>query len=144
MVITMAISKYYNEQDEKRHGGRLKWYSQLVIPIRDYGDDTVLTDEELFSRLQIHYDFHSKTFDLSLEEDREYYEFVQDRAVNGWFQIQFCERMKDETGKIRYIYLEWLQAYGDVRPHNTALSLIQTVRERVEEPPSSSQELPPY
>lgn len=108
----MAVDKFFGEQDE-RHNGKLHWPGLNGVPIRNSSDQLLLKNED-YKRLVLASDFHSKVFDLSNEEDREYYCWVMDRILAGMFSIIFCERFWDKQNNRVLIYLEWAQNYFEL------------------------------
>jgi hypothetical protein len=112
----MSLMKYFGEQSDD-HLGHLFWSKALGgIPFRGQSAP-ILAGDEIMDKVEVHWDFKFHEFDLADEEDKKYYQYVMDRAVNQWFQIQHREHTKDETtGRIRFVYVEWAQPYGQLTP----------------------------
>lgn len=111
------MSKFYNDQDE-RHKGRLHWPGFLGIPIRHNGD-LILKNED-YHKLVFVSDFHFHLFDLSKEEDREYYQWVNDRVYGGFFTLVHKERFWDKENGKMLVYMEWCQNYFELPPNVSA------------------------
>jgi hypothetical protein len=112
----MSLFKYFGEQDD-RHHGRLFWSNALDgLPIRG-ASSFLLKSDEVDSFVDIHWDFHCKEFDLFNEKDLEEYTYVMDRIVNGWFYLHHRDYIREpQSNRVRYVYLEWSQRYGQVSP----------------------------
>jgi hypothetical protein len=103
--------KFFNEQ-HARHNGRLHWPGFNGLPIR-YPGDLVLKNED-YQKLVLVSDFHFKLFDISNEEDREYYQWVNDRIYAGLFTLIYKDRFWDKEKDILKIYMEWCQHYFEL------------------------------
>lgn len=57
-----------------------------------------------------------KVFDLSKEEDLDEYRLILDRARNGWYKIDYVERVFIPEKKNWLILLEWSERY--VKPES--------------------------
>lgn len=112
----MSLFKYFGEQS-KSHNGTLFWSTALNgFPYRG-PRPPLLRQDELDQFIDVHWDFHCKEFDLEKEEDRNLYQNVMDRIINGWYYLHHREHVKDiTTGRVRYIYVEWSQRYGHLSP----------------------------
>ena len=102
-VFVGQLYKYVGEQSN-RHPGELTWPSYRGFPVLggfNYNDEGLYLTSVGY--------FHAYTFDLDKPEDREYYQWVMDRIVNGWF-LKVRDELIRENGKIK-IYLEWVQRY---------------------------------
>lgn len=98
------LVRFQGEQSEY-HDGELVWPGYKGFPVLAKFFTPV--DNNLYLTW-VHF-FHSKLFDLSNEKDREHYQWVNDRIVNGWF-LPITREIKREDDKVR-IYLEWVQRY---------------------------------
>jgi len=101
--------KYIGEQDS-RHGGALIWPGYMGFPFR--GKPELMTEAEQQKNIRFVSDAKNYVFDLSKKEDKEYYQWVQDRIQNGLFQLVYIERHWDPDKKNMYIYMEWNQIYA--------------------------------
>jgi len=122
----MSLIKYKDEQSPW-HCGELTWPGINGIPSIEPPRD--VTDSFVF----VHY-FKSKLFNLSDPKDKEYYDWVQDRIINGWFLAVRCEVKFEDDGKI-LAYLEWVQRY--VKP-------VPKAEQIIEERPNSDKLLHPF
>lgn len=105
---TQIVSrKFFGEQSDKRHPGRLTWPGYHGYPV--LGQYFSIKREESHLVVPVRY-FYSKVFDLSKKEDEEYYVWVMERVHNGWFKAVYIERKFLEDRLL--IYVEWLQIYS--------------------------------
>lgn len=108
--MSQSLFKYFSDNGGEDHGGRLSWSAHLDAPFRG-SQIPLLKDSEFDDRLVTIRDFKFKEFDLHDEDQRRTYQEVMDRIVNGWYQFHTREFAKDETGRVRYVYVEWSQTY---------------------------------
>jgi len=119
--MSYRCAKYVGEQSEW-HPGPLTWPGREFPYLGEFNgiyDDLMDFVPFVF--------FKSRLFNLSDEADTEYYTWVKDRIVNGWF-LQYASVVtpkETETGVIIYIYLEWGQPY-----------LIQVKKSNLEQSPN--------
>lgn len=102
--------KYIDEQNLERHPGTLVWPGINGLPV--LGPISV-EDSDLSSQAYtiVSY-FYYKLFDLSNSEDSEYFTWVRDRIINGWFIQYHLEYIKDEKNPCNIkVYMEWVQRY---------------------------------
>lgn len=110
----MSVLKYVGEQSSE-HGGNLCWPGAHGFPLR--GAAPTLTQAEYEENLEVQNDFHSEEFDLSVEEQKQRYDAIMDRVVNGWYILHYKEPpTRDPTTGKRIAFLEWSQRYGAVAP----------------------------
>ncbi len=65
--------------------------------------------------VRVEWDFKWREFDLQDEKDGKDYRITLDQAVNGWFYVHKQQHITDPaTGRMRYVYLEWSQRYGEL------------------------------
>ena len=103
------MSKFNGDQNE-RYGGKLTWPGVNGIPFMGDGSVPNLRGEEA-ERLPIAGDAYDRVFDLSKEEDSEYYQWVRDRCRNGQFTLDHVERHWNQDTNNMVIYMEWTQLY---------------------------------
>lgn len=103
----LASNKFLKEQ-HPRHGGNLQWPGIDGIPVRSSAKVDVTQEETQYASLCA--DFNCKVFNLNNEEDLEYYKWVKDRIVNGWFKQLECHYDYNKEG-YPIVYLEWAQLY---------------------------------
>lgn len=97
------LSRFCGEQSPW-HDGELIWPGLYGFPA--LGPINVSDSPKAYS---VYYFFHSKLFNLDLDEDIKYYNWVQDRIKNGWFLQSHIEyKWKDD---VLFVYLEWVQRY---------------------------------
>jgi hypothetical protein len=89
----------------------LHWPGYWGLPFR--GDQPPILSQKELHRLRLTADAWHATFDLSDEADAAYYNWVRDRARNGWFVIDFIQRWRDKKSKkVKVlVYCEWSQLY---------------------------------
>lgn len=119
----MSLFKYFGEQNDSIHGGKLFWSEALGgLPIRGLRNSNFpFYQYELDNFFHVSWDFKFKEFDLSKQEDRDLYQYVMDRIVNRWFIQLHKEYVKDSSGKVQKIYLEWAQRYQELKKNADAL-----------------------
>lgn len=98
-------AKYQGEQSE-RHPDILVWPGYKNIPVLGPLPSVPLTIPEALYPVGY---FYCRKFSLVNEEDREYYSWVMDRIINGWFTQLYISRNDSE------VYLEWCQRYWRVK-----------------------------
>lgn len=98
----------FRGEQSKWHDGELMWPGYKGFPV--LASDYNVTDHP---RVCLVHFFHSKLFDLSNEEDKKYYDWVNDRVVNGWFLLERKEIKGTDNVKV---YMEWIQRYLWVVP----------------------------
>lgn len=111
--MSRPIDKFYGEQDS-RHGGELVWNKHFMFPIRLSSSEErnrIIDHTDLEQRLYLAGTAGARLFDLSKPDDHEYYLWIKDRAINGWFVIQHQEHHWDDNAKNMLVYLEWFQLY---------------------------------
>lgn len=101
-------NKFHNEQSNL-HNGKLQWPGINGLPVRNEIPVNIKEEEKDYAVLVG--DFHCRHFDLNKEEDREYYSWVKDRIVNGWFHQLHAHHTFKEDLPYPHIYLEWVQLY---------------------------------
>lgn len=75
-----------------------------------------LTQEELESKVNVQYDYHSEFFDLSVPEQAERHQWIMDRVVNRLFIHHFIDRHVDHAKGRVTVYIEWSQQYAQLSP----------------------------
>lgn len=101
------MARFIGEQSP-RHPGTLLWPGIYGFPVLAPAPSMLKWNEQLRRAVPIRF-FYAKTFDLSNQEDMDYYLWVMDRVANGWFTINYQDRKWTDTGQ--KIYLEWYQSY---------------------------------
>lgn len=100
--------KYHGEQHD-RYGGKQHWPGANGFPFK--GEVVPSLKQHEVEQLPVIGDTYEKVFDLNVEEDREYYNWVRDRVRNGVFVRDYIERKWTEDKEWPIIYLEWTQCY---------------------------------
>jgi hypothetical protein len=76
----------------------------------------LLKQDEIDNNVDVQLEFHSKFFDLSIEEQKREYDWVMDRIVNGLFvHHKIDQKVNHETGRVT-TYIEWSQRYAQLSP----------------------------
>lgn len=88
----------------------MHWPGYMGLPIRDDAETLVLKNEE-YRKLVVSSDFRFHIFDLSKEEDRDYYKWVHDRIYAGMFTLIHKEHFWDKESQTVKVYMEWCQHY---------------------------------
>lgn len=100
--------KYHGEQGE-RYGGPLQWPGAHGYPfIGEVGPSLKQREIDALPTVGRTYE---NTFDMNVEEDREYYNWVRDRIRNGLFFRDFIKRTWYDGKLWPVIYLEWTQCH---------------------------------
>jgi hypothetical protein len=110
----VSLFKFFGEQGDL-HGGRLFWSRNLPVPFKGTHAPT-LTQQELEADVAIQFEYRSEFFDLSSAEQKQKYDWVMDRVVNGMFVHHFIDRhVNHANGKVT-VYIEWSQRYAQLSP----------------------------
>jgi len=107
-------NKYFGEQDV-RHPGQLHWPGVDGYPF--LGDEPPLLRQNELQRVPIVGFSYHRVFDLTDENDAQFYQWILDRATNGLFSINFRERRWNDAKTNMIVYMEWTQIYG-TNPHD--------------------------
>lgn len=114
----MSLFKYFGEQDDE-HRGLLYWEALPVVglPLRNVPNAPLLNREELESSIEVSFDFRAREFDLFDKQQFDEFAKIMDKIVNGWYKLLHIHRATDQqTGRVRYIYMEWVQRYAEASP----------------------------
>lgn len=109
--ITKPIDSKFKGEQDPRHGGQLQWPGVDGLPFR--GPPVTLKNEELSNIILVH-DFKAHVFDLTKNEDYEYYCWVMDRICNGFFRCIHINRTWSAEKNTMIIYVEWVQSYYEL------------------------------
>lgn len=106
-----SVQKYLKDIAHEDHGGALSFPGTASgFPVR--GSVQHLRQEE-YENLPHVLDFKSRKFVLTNDADKEEFEKIMDRIVNGWYSLyKRVDRWCDENGG-PIVWLEWLQIYGE-------------------------------
>lgn len=110
----MSLRKFFGEQGGSQHGdARLNWPGTLEgFPVlTPPGVSADLKKEEL-ENLDLRFDFKSRMFELWDEKQKEEFDDVNDKIVNGWYRLLRRNDNWDEEHKHFRVWLEWFQVYG--------------------------------
>jgi hypothetical protein len=103
------MSKFNGDQND-RYDGELTWPGLHGIPFMGDGAVPNLRGPEA-EQLPISGKARHKVFDLSNEEDNEYFQWVRDRCRNGLFTQDHIERHWNKETNSMVIYMEWTQLF---------------------------------
>lgn len=124
----MSILKYYEslngKTDETR--GLPLYFDQvdnLGMPFR--GPAFLMKDAEWDRYTFTSYDFFSETFDLSDPAQRQKYQEIVDRCINGWYIILYRHFNHSEHSNYPSVYLEWIVPYRELNPTKKNLLMSQ-------------------
>jgi hypothetical protein len=109
--------KYHGEQGD-RYGGTLQWPGANGFPF--LGDTAPSLKQHEIEALPVVGRSYERVFDLNVDEDREYYNWVRDRIRNGMFVQDHIQRRWDEGKDWPVIYLEWTQCFVMAPPQTHA------------------------
>lgn len=112
-----SINRFWGEQ-HPRHKGKLVWNDHFLFPVRlkNSSEFRLIDNVDLNEHLYVSGDSWVAVFDLSKKEDLEHFNWVKERAVNGWFRIIHEEHHWDQKQKKMIVYLEWVQYYSQFKP----------------------------
>jgi len=80
------------------------------------GDAAPSLKQHEIERLTVRGTAYERLFDMSQEEDREYYNWVRDRIRNGQFVKDHETRKWPDDWEYPKIWLEWTQLYVQAPP----------------------------
>jgi len=111
----MNTNKYHNERggDEAHGGSSLFWPGTIDgFPVKNDGGLPPDLKKEETENLDLQLDFKSKLFDLSDPAQKEEFDNINDKIVNGWYSLQRRSDHWDDENKHFRVWLEWAQIYG--------------------------------
>ena len=106
-----SMKKYFADQGGNAHGGAISWPGTADgFPFRGPAPDF---RQEEYQEIPLALDYHSRVFKLFDPAEKQQFDDVMDRIVNGWYmQHKRVDRWSDEhCGMI--VWLEWVQIYGE-------------------------------
>lgn len=102
----------YDEYSNKR--GYLRWYRELLpVPLRLKNPSVEVPVEELQEPI-MQREYHCKMFDLSQPDDLKTYRTIQQRALDGWYDVIDTQRIIDEKAGTVRVWMEWIQNYMEI------------------------------
>lgn len=106
-----SMAKYFREQGGSVHGGQLHWPGTADgYPFRGPVPD--LRQQEYLD-VPLALDYHSSIFHLWLPDEKEQFDAIMDRIVNGWYMQHKREDRWSEQHDGMIVWLEWVQIYGE-------------------------------
>jgi len=103
------MTKFNGDQDP-RYGGDLTWPGVNGIPFMGNGAVPNLRGAEA-EKLPVVGTACHKMFDMSKEDDDQYFQWVRDRCRNGLFTQDHIEYHFDEETKVMHVFMMWTQLY---------------------------------
>ena len=105
--------KFFSDQGgaQSAHGGQLTWPGTADgFPVRGAVPD-LMQDE--YDNIPLALDYKSGLFKLFDPAEKQAFDNIMDRIVNGWFmQHRRIDRWSDQhCGMV--VWLEWVQIYGE-------------------------------
>ena len=113
----MSLLKFFerdNPHDES-YGGRLGWIGNEQLPPLLDTSLPALTQTQLES-LETHGQFKRRKFCLWIPEDLVAYVEVNDKAINGLYDVLYKELHESAEHGEQYAYVEWMQKYSALPP----------------------------
>jgi hypothetical protein len=109
--MTNSLVKFANKT-EGNGRGKLHWgrADRDGLPFRGNAVPTY-TEDEFEQRIVRVADPKNGTYDTSDQEENKKYLEVLDGIANGWFQLLFIERWREEGEKHHTVYIEWLEYF---------------------------------
>lgn len=108
----LSFQKYYGDKGGSRHGDQpLHWPGTLDgFPVR--GATAPDLKQRETEDLPLTYDFKSKMFELWDTQQKQEFDEINDRIVNGWYRLlKRADNWDDEQKHFR-VWMEWGQIYG--------------------------------
>lgn len=151
-----SMLKYFRDKGgpESGHRGQLMWPGTADgFPVLGNGQTPPDLRQEEYDNLPLSLDFKSDKFEMWDADQKNRYDEIMDRIVNGWYMQRERRVLDTERGPL--IWLEWVQIYGEipnaknpgagedaiVLPANKQ-PLRESVRERRRDPPPQASPLP--
>lgn len=95
----------------------LRWLYGQTYPIR-VSNAFEGIDPVLLEAAEPDVEFHCQELDLNDPDDLKKYTTICQRSIDGWYDVSYIERQRDEkTGK-RSVWMEWTQTYMEIRDVN--------------------------
>lgn len=114
MLRTGSMLKYFEDKGgaETEHGAPLHWPgTPSGFPYR--GETAPLLKQKEVEEIDHALDYHSRLFRLWIPEEKEAFDAVMDRIVNGWY-MQHRRTDREIPGEVApAVWLEWVQIYGE-------------------------------
>ena len=106
-----SLMKFANRTDAG-DGRQLYWGRAATdgLPFRGRHAPT-LTEDEFEERTVRVADPKHGTFDTSIAAENKAILHVVDGVANGWYQLLFIERWREEGSKHHIVYCEWLEYF---------------------------------
>ena len=107
-----SMQKFFADRGgpESQHAGTLHWPGTADgFPVRGAAGD--LRQQE-FEDIPLSLDYKSREFQLWKPDEKDEFDAVMDRIVNGWYMQHKREDYRVTEGRI--VWLEWVQIYGEV------------------------------
>lgn len=108
-----SLHEHFRVQDTEDHGAPLFFNSRVLggVPFRGQNPPPLREDE--FDELEVRPVAHVRTFDLGEETQREQYETILHRIVNGWYTKLHDHHWFDPVRRCMVVHLEWCQLYKE-------------------------------
>ena len=104
--------------DREEHGNNLFFNTRLLGSVPFRGPDVPPLKSEEYDELEVRPVAKVKTFNLAEDEDREEYQLILHRIVNGWYvKLKDYHHFDPET-KSMWVHLEWAQLYKEIPSHS--------------------------
>ncbi len=113
----MSLRKYHAELGGPQHGGdQLNWPGTMEgFPVVGNGFRADLKQDEL-ENIDLRFDYKSRMFDLWDEQQKQEFDDINDKIVNGWYRLLKRSDNWDDEKKHFRVWLEWAQVYGMLPP----------------------------
>ena len=109
-----SLRKYIEQSKNENHNGELLWPGTADgFPVR--GPVSNLKQEE-YEEVPVVFDYYSRLFDMSVDEDKQLFDYTMDRIVNGWYRLHKRIDKWSDGSSSPMVWLEWVQIYGE-SPH---------------------------
>lgn len=108
----LSFQKYYGDRGGPSHGDLpLHWPGTMDgFPVR--GQISPDLKQRETEDLPLTYDFKSRMFELWDPKQKQEFDEVNDRIINGWYRLLKRADNWDDENKHYRVWLEWGQIYG--------------------------------
>jgi hypothetical protein len=97
---------------ETEHGGTIHWPGTVDgFPYR--GEEIPNLKQHEAADVPLALDYRSALFCLWKKEDKEQFDIIMDRIVNGWYMQHKRDDQWIESKQHYTVWLEWAQIYGE-------------------------------
>lgn len=112
-----SLSSHFIRNSFEDHGGNLFFNSRLFGSVPYRGPDVPPLKQDEYDELETRPVARVQTFNLGIPEQRDEYETILHRIVNGWYVKLKDYHHFDPATKEMWVHLEWCQLYKELPDH---------------------------